>query len=566
MVQNTSSVDELTLTEMQQQVYDRVVNADQNQLTVLKGYAGTGKTSTAAKIITDLITKKNARVLVAAPTAAALAVLKQKLSHIHNSPEGFVEFRTLAQLLTIPERYVDFRVGGTSFGTFSLEDEDAVSDFKQNLLSVGVAQSVINSAIRPFTKMTSNPDGTMDKETQYDVDPETLLNGLRQSPIGSSVKNDDIKDDVRFVPRDSGAVAHTVHDFDLIMLDEISMVGQSSMKLFDDMVHILDTQYSHKHKDDHEHDFTQVLMCGDPAQLPPVQDTLNDHITAQADGKSVFQLTEILRSTDTVSQIAQLVRGGTSFSDLSIFFEDSVTEVRDADPTTYINTHVEELAATDVVLTFQNKHVNLLNKNLRLQAGHHSPSVEFGDRLLVTRNSGIDPEMHTVVYPNGSQYEVTKVYSEDEVKVMFKDVEAHFADDNDTDIHKAIQQAVLLASTIVELVDLRSKSGDVSTAWVFKDNQEWKHRYGADSQAYRNADKQISNFAQLTYSYLGEFRPLVHTNFGYAMTVHKSQGSEWPSVTYLVTQKDLNIMRGKPNLSYTAVSRAKETIKIIYLH
>ena len=218
MVQNTSSVDELTLTEMQQKVYDRVVNANQNQLTVLKGYAGTGKTSTAAKIITDLITKKNARVLVAAPTAAALAVLKQKLSHIHNSSEGFVEFRTLAQLLTIPERYVDFRVGGTSFGTFSLEDEDAVSDFKQNLLSVGVAQSVINSAIRPFTKMTSNPDGTMDKETQYDVDPETLLNGLRQSPIGSSVKNDDIKDDVRFVPRDSGAVAHTVHSFDLIMM------------------------------------------------------------------------------------------------------------------------------------------------------------------------------------------------------------------------------------------------------------------------------------------------------------------------------------------------------------
>lgn len=559
------STGSVTLTAAQQAVYDRVVNADQNQLTILKGYAGTGKTSTAAAIITDMVIAKHKSVLIAAPTAAALAVLKQKLAHIHNSTDGFIAYKTMAQLLTIPERYVDLKVSGTSFGTFSLEDEGSVKDFKQNLLQLGVTQAAINSAVRPFTKLSRGEDGSMNKETQYDVNSQALVAALRQTGLGPSIKDDDVTDDVRFVPRDPNAVARMIHSYDLIMLDEISMIGQQSMALFDDVMQILNTDYSHKHRDGRDHSFTQVLMCGDPAQLPPVKDELNEHITAKANGSSVVQLTKVLRSTDSVSQLAQLVRGGTNFSDLAAFYSDNVTEVFDTAPEQYIDSHVAELAATDVVLTFRNKYVNQLNRNLRRQAGHQSQILEYGDHLLVTQNSGIDPDTRMILYPNGSQYTITKVYSEDEVRAMFDDINRHVAI-SDRDEQAAVSHMSLLASSAVELVDLKSKLGDVSTAWVFRDNQEWKHRRTADAQQYRNADKIVNNFAELTYSYLGEFRPLVHTNFGYAMTVHKSQGSEWPSVTYLVTQRDLNIMRGKPNLSYTAVSRAKDDVKIIYLH
>ena len=266
-----------------------------------------------------------------------------------------------------------------------------------------------------------------------------------------------------------------------------------------------------------------------------------------------------------MSQLAQLVRGGTNFGDLATFYADNVTEVFDTTPEQYIDNHVTELAESDVVLTFRNKYVNQLNRNLRRQAGHRAQTLEYGDHLLVTRNSGIDPDTRMILYPNGSQYTITKVYSEDEVAAMFDDIKANVIT-SDSDEQAAVSHMVGLASTAIELVDLKSKLGDVSTAWVFKDNQEWKHRHTADAEQYRNADKIVNNFAELTYSYLGEFRPLVHTNFGYAMTVHKSQGSEWPSVTYLVTQQDLNIMHGKPNLSYTAVSRAKDDVKIIYLH
>jgi len=50
--------------------------------------------------------------------------------------------------------------------------------------------------------------------------------------------------------------------------------------------------------------------------------------------------------------------------------------------------------------------------------------------------------------------------------------------------------------------------------------------------------------------------------FGYAMTVHKAQGSQWPHV-YLVLHRDHNIMVNR-ELLYTAVTRAETNLTIIY--
>ena len=57
--------------------------------------------------------------------------------------------------------------------------------------------------------------------------------------------------------------------------------------------------------------------------------------------------------------------------------------------------------------------------------------------------------------------------------------------------------------------------------------------------------------------------PFVRMNLGYAMTVHKSQGSEWDNVVYYLTSKDEWIAK-KPNLSYTALTRAKKNIEVFF--
>ncbi len=51
---------------------------------------------------------------------------------------------------------------------------------------------------------------------------------------------------------------------------------------------------------------------------------------------------------------------------------------------------------------------------------------------------------------------------------------------------------------------------------------------------------------------------IVNADFGYAITTHKSQGSEYPKVCYILEKFD------KP-LLYTGISRAKEQVKIINL-
>ena len=66
----------IKLTEYQDKVRQAALNAENGDIIVLRGFAGTGKSVTASEIIKSL----DARTLVLAPTAAALSVLKAKLA------------------------------------------------------------------------------------------------------------------------------------------------------------------------------------------------------------------------------------------------------------------------------------------------------------------------------------------------------------------------------------------------------------------------------------------------------------------------------------------------------
>src|SRR5699024_9592667 len=58
--------------------------------------------------------------------------------------------------------------------------------------------------------------------------------------------------------------------------------------------------------------------------------------------------------------------------------------------------------------------------------------------------------------------------------------------------------------------------------------------------------------------------PLIWVKFAHALTVHKSQGSEWNNVVYVVQASDMKINSGT-NLPYTAITRAKNNIDIVYV-
>ena len=68
------------------------------------------------------------------------------------------------------------------------------------------------------------------------------------------------------------------------------------------------------------------------------------------------------------------------------------------------------------------------------------------------------------------------------------------------------------------------------------------------------------------------FSYLVDVRFGHAMTVHKSQGSQFKRVAYVVSSKDLWIQRQdlkdskfKQAPIYVAVTRAEEDVTVFYI-
>ena len=79
-------------------------------------------------------------------------------------------------------------------------------------------------------------------------------------------------------------------------------------------------------------------------------------------------------------------------------------------------------------------------------------------------------------------------------------------------------------------------------------------------------------FKELGESDDERFPYLVDVRFGHAMTVHKSQGSQFKKVAYIVSSKDLWIQsqdlkdsKFKQAPIYVAVTRAEEDVTVFYI-
>jgi exodeoxyribonuclease-5 len=61
--------------------------------------------------------------------------------------------------------------------------------------------------------------------------------------------------------------------------------------------------------------------------------------------------------------------------------------------------------------------------------------------------------------------------------------------------------------------------------------------------------------------YWGKEDPVLHTNFGYVITCHKAQGSEWPEVLAVLDKVRMHTLDGRRWL-YTAITRSKKQVRI----
>ena len=524
----------MNLTSYQQQVFDRIHQSDDDIIT-LRGFAGTGKTHTAVDIIKSYI-NQNKKVCVGAPTAAALGVIKSKLKEFKHTP---IEFKTVASLLKTPVEQV--KIGDMI--SYHL-NEDGVTKLKALLNNVNAPNKdkVVIDTFKYVKVM--DPDSGLFKPKRvkaYGVNKEELYSAFKNS-ISQNLKMSDIDTSPEFVYKDASEVLDTLKFFDLVIIDEMPMVNSAETRLIEKAKELVV---------ENDTEFPRIVFVGDSAQLQPVEGMINPYMKSQPDDKNIFELTEILRSTNEIALIGKKIKDGVSLYSLMNNFKDYIHEHNQRFDD-FIADNLDSLAEKDILLTFTNKSVDKLNKAMRAQKRYSDDTpIQPDEPIMVRVNARAGDD---IIFANGEEFNIESVYEPENalyaMKEGFEFREARkYIDFNQDEFSDAM---ALVSSGRMRLTKLKSNNIEERErlAWL-SDNLKYAYQGFVFEQSLKRLEE-IASFND------GEI-PVLHASFGYARTIHKSQGSEWNNVGIIMTKYELR-MQSLPNLQYTALTRAQNDL------
>lgn len=577
----------MKLTEKQLAVLTAVQNAQPGDFIVLRGFAGTGKSVTASEIMKDL----DCKTLVITPTAAALAVLKRK---IDSQDIKNVTFRTIASLMSRHQLVIKF----TNYKEFSpvIGTRELVNAMKQfsdrNLQTVFEVQEEIADlhpalTIEEVAKAVQLKYVTREKEIIFksdeefenflfvnDIDLKYAIDNfiimvdtemLSDLMIGKFKINpfDPIVEESQFDFRVAAEIADDISKYALVVIDEMSMMSDIQAKLYKQAVELCE-------------DAPVTLVSGDPGQLKPVEGEFNEWCNAKDNGRDVFELTDVLRSTDSIATFGQMIRMNVPLKTIAPTDSRIVEFERNTSLNEIYKLHEEDFKQSDMVLAFTNKDVNELNEKIRYSKGLIG-HVQIGDKIVVNRNVGRD-RSNGILHANGQIYRVVEDLSKEFLEQL-SDLQSSKNLGLDF-LRNALERQII---KLIKTVDDEGieKYLFVSSNCYSLSSRELKELEVAVNKSIRNnlnfAEK--SQLQQIFYN-LGmmsltdkfDFPNLVDVRFAHAMTVHKSQGSQFKNVIYVVSSRDLWIQsqdlkdsRFKQAPVYVAVTRAIEDIKVLYI-
>lgn len=247
---------------------------------------------------------------------------------------------------------------------------------------------------------------------------------------------------------------------------------------------------------------TRILVLGDPAQLPPVKDE-GFFINAEPD----VMLTEVHRQArdNPIIRMSMTIREGNRL-DAGIYGESAVIERKDLSQ----DRCGEMVLAADQVLCGLNRSRISFNKRIRelkgLQGWVQPWHPDVGDRLICLRN-----DRQAGIF-NGSMWEAESVF--------------------ETTGNSGLPHLEIVVSSQDEERDpLKARV----LPHFFRGNEheiDWRAKRG---------------FQEFT--------------FGWAITCHKSQGSQWGNV--LIFDESRAFRDSARNWLYTAVTRAAERVTVL---
>lgn len=248
---------------------------------------------------------------------------------------------------------------------------------------------------------------------------------------------------------------------------------------------------------------TKVLVLGDPAQLPPVKG--EGFFTARAPD---VMLTEIHRqaSENPIIHLATKVREGERI-ERGRFGESRVVGREDIDRDAFLR--------ADQVLVGRNRTRENVNRWFRARLGRTDPLPVIGDRLVCLKND------RTKKILNGELFDVV----EEPPRLPGEKKRKRLSDP--------------------DAVDLWVRSDDAHAGARPKDVRVRREFFLGGAEDLSWPDRR--GYEEFTY--------------GYALTVHKAQGSQWDDV--LVCDESSVFGPTRLNHLYTAITRAAERVTVV---
>lgn len=292
-------------------------------------------------------------------------------------------------------------------------------------------------------------------------------------------------------------------DYDVIVVDEVSMAPKTLMELL------------FKHH-------VYIICLGDPFQLPPIDKEEDNHLL---DNPHIF-LDEIMRQAQE-SEIIRLTMKIRNQESIDYFNGKDIKII----PYSQLNTGV--LQWGDQILTATNVKRQMINNQMRSLLGRTEGPVD-GDKMICLRNYWEDFSLNGDALINGT------------IGILKNSFQTW------REIPRFIQSNVKKFDVLM---------GDL----IIPDTNDSYDLVDMDHKMILTGEKCCD--WRLSYR-LGKLRPkygeIVPKEFtyAYAITVHKSQGSEWPNVVVLEEQFPFDKTEHARWL-YTACTRSSEKLVLV---
>lgn len=513
----------MQLTNKQQQVYDDMIkfmNNKKKRELILVGYAGTGKTTLISKFLNDICSSIDdqkplcKRVVLAAPTHKAVNIAKSKINIVNNDNDKNNKAKKKIEIMTI-HRLLNY----------------------QNFIDS-------TNGSRYFAKSLVDPNWSI---------------------------------------------------YDLIIIDECSMLNEQ-------IIVDINSQLEKTPK-------VKIIYVGDSAQLPPVNEDNSKIFTKDIDK---LYLDEIIRTKSIkIMELSQAHRFWIEkniLPSLADYHCDNIIfyDLKDKNKwlTEFSKYHQDNNITSAIILCWTNKSVNEYNNYIRrnkfgsdkLNKYEIGETIIFNDfyyiKIIVEDDKTGEKKEKKIPFHTSEQVKVVSIEESKYVLDQFGKIKSDilpldiikFMNESisklnenmktfkiyELGIHKLDSNKVYKIKTIHDSTikeydkvtdDAMIKIIDIKTS-VFKLINDTKSENIAKCDMIAELEKKINSLWKAWHMIM--FEPFAQLNYGYAITVHKSQGSTFDNV--FIDMNDIlankKITETKKCL-YTAITRCAERINIL---